>query len=452
MISLRDAPSHAGLAAGLRAHSRVDPYWGGLFSTGTTAAWSSAKSMRLRAEAGVAEPSAAWSMDEDEAWEVLADAAQRPVTLSLLGALLSWRTMTTQQAAAFAGYAPLATRSRIVQAAFAAGLVDIGDFSHVTSGRGYASALRPSGSKNLSRRFLPEASWVERMSLTAGRSGSLVGGQYDRHNLVTTELALRIAEMCDVGAVLGETMSTVDLLLGSGLGLPDVVSTKTADATIVRRDGLRIAIEVTASSAPGFKLKARQWADLLSRTSLARTGLVVLFVGAPPPDRPSSVAADMRKLLTRINNDFPGRPGDRPGDRIFFADYRDYFPAPGHVAPSLFDLSAIAHGGRPVSLLDPFSLPFAPENPDLFTAVIDNAPALAATPYWMREPSTLWTHSVRDLPGPIVHVPHRHGWQRTGHHPAGARGPVAGQKVPAPLTLPRYRGQRTTFTAGRTKS
>ncbi len=68
--------------------------------------------------------------------------------------------------------------------------------------------------------------------------------QHSRHNALTVELALRLAEYAQVGTVLGERVGTIDLLAGPGISR-DIYDAdgRSADAVIVRPDGLRIAIE-----------------------------------------------------------------------------------------------------------------------------------------------------------------------------------------------------------------
>ena len=54
-------------------------------------------------------------------------------------------------------------------------------------------------------------SFAEWQALTAG-VGWTRGPQHDRHNILSAELGLRVAEYLDVGAVLGESTSRLDLL------------------------------------------------------------------------------------------------------------------------------------------------------------------------------------------------------------------------------------------------
>lgn len=427
-----------------RAVNRFDPFWDGMWASGSYAAWTSAMTARAQEDAGLARVRGRWGMSPGEAWDIITGDLFRPVILHMLGATLSWRTLTAQQLAAFTGYASLAGRSDLTRAAFAASMLDVGVFTSVllrSSPDSPASAFRPTRSRVLERDFLPTLTYPERVLLTGGRR-VLAGGQYDRHNILSAELGLRAAEMTDVSAVLGETMSTVDLLVGSGLGRAPMKDVRSADLTLVRGDGLRVAVELTASTAPGFQKKVHRWAKVLAQNTLETSGLVVLFVAAPPRDRAlgRAVTGEVRKTLSTILRDYPGSPGKRPGDRIFYADWTDWFPARHQVDDSFLTLRAQlapytpGSGWRDVDLLDPFDFPFNPVHPDRLTAVIGNAAALGGSPLWLRsDASPLW-HVAVDRTGasPVV-PPGRNKQGRHGGRLGAAKGAAGRAGVPAPL-------------------
>lgn len=406
-------PDHA------RATHRVDPFWDGLWTTGSHATWASRQAADGLAAMGNSQVPARWKMDEKEAWRILDGPVNRQVIVSLLGAVMGWRTLTSQQAAAFTGYPALATGSNILPAAFNTRVMDVGAFQagimrHLATDP--ATLLRLARNKVLESKFLPGCTLAERIAITGGRDVT-AGGQYDRHNLIAAELALRAAEMCDLGTVLPETLSTADLLLGQGLGRGQVLNEngkpeqRAADATFVRPDGLRIAIEITASNSPTFKQKVHRWARALAKSSLENSGLVVLFVAAAPLDRSRGreVVAELRKTLTAILREYPGRVGARPGDRIYVAEWQDWFPSRHQVDESFFSLRAelapddTGLGWRQVELLNPFDLPFDAANPEAMTAVLHGAATLGSTPSWMRtDPWPLWAlpvveHEAADL-------------------------------------------------------
>src|SRR5699024_1497858 len=141
----------------------------------------------------------------------------------------------------------------------------------------------------------------------------------DRHNVLTTELALRAAEFTPITAAMGETYASMDMLLGTGLGLDEVKGNPAADAVFIRPDGMRVAIELTASISGQFEKKVRRWAKLMSDVSMSLSGLTVLFIGAPPPDRypvtaRTTFASQMAKMIRGVVDEFPGVPGTRPSD------------------------------------------------------------------------------------------------------------------------------------------
>jgi hypothetical protein len=154
--------------------------------------------------------------------------------------------------------------------------------------------------------------------------------------LLSAEFGLRVAEYLPVGTVMGEKMSSYDLLAGSGIGR-QVLKTgaaKRADLTIVREDGLRIAVEITATVSDHFDSKVRSWAKLLAETPLKDSGLVVLFVAAESPGKikantdasATSIRGRIHSAILKALKEFPGTSYDRIASRIGVATWREYFP------------------------------------------------------------------------------------------------------------------------------
>ncbi|QCB97667.1 hypothetical protein E5206_12675 [Arthrobacter sp. PAMC25564] len=85
-----------------------------------------------------------------------------------------------------------------------------------------------------------------------------------------------------MGLVMGEKLSSVDLLAGAGLGrrLPKA-DNRRADGTIIREDGMRIVFELTATASASFDNKVRRWAELIAARPLETSGLTVVFIAAP---------------------------------------------------------------------------------------------------------------------------------------------------------------------------
>ena len=102
--------------------------------------------------------------------------------------------------------------------------------------------------------------------------------------MLMAELALRVAQICDVGGVAGERVASVPVLAfdSVGMGRPSwcARSSSCADAVLVRRDGVRVAVELTASATPNLDAKTARWARTLASSPFDRSGLVVVFVEA----------------------------------------------------------------------------------------------------------------------------------------------------------------------------
>ena len=145
------------------------------------------------------------------------------------------------------------------------------------------SFYRPSDSKACNRLIAPALTWPERLPATAGYEWS-AGGQHDRHNELAAELALRAAEHEPIEGVLGEKLSTVHLLAGSGLNKPvNRANNRRADGVLIRPDGLRIVLELTATPSKSLKEKVRTRAKLLTERPSKTSGIVIVFVAAPTP-------------------------------------------------------------------------------------------------------------------------------------------------------------------------
>ena len=274
------------------APNRVDPYWDGVWEIGSQASWERAELLRRKLDAGMDRNYLAPRFaGRDEALEYLTSSFSTD-WLRMLGAVLMWRTMTSQQLAAITGADQNSGLSApTIRAAFEAGLIDLGSWSSALRRASLKSdatwLVRPSrDSRQAFRHLSRHMTWPEWVSVTAGQDWS-VGMQHSRHNALTVELALRLAEYADVGTVLGERLGTIDLLAGSGIGR-DIYDAdgRSADAVIVRPDGLRIAIETTASTSRILEAKMRRWAQTLAATPFQDSGLVLwLFID------PTSAAA-----------------------------------------------------------------------------------------------------------------------------------------------------------------
>lgn len=369
--------------------NRLDPYWDALWRIGQMSQWEERDALERRVAVGAARASAAMLSDPGEALERrLAGRRAQQSTLNVLGALDQWRTGTAEQVAALTGVRGITGRSEAINDLFAARLIDIGMVGNVRT-------LRPSATSAFDKNVRHRITYPEWVSVTGGLPFD-ASRQYTRHNLLATELGLRLAEYAEVEAVLGEKLATHELLGYTGLGYPAPERTMLAgaDLVVVREDGLRIAIEITASRGTAFAGKVRRWAKLLHERRLDRSGLVVIFVAADHPDTSASKRWNTRNgvfhTVRAAVREYPGINGDRTAARIGVADWREWFPERGMLTDAFLDLECDVAVGDPASpwersaFLAPYDLAFDPRDPDYFLAAIDNMAALRGNPHWLR--------------------------------------------------------------------
>jgi hypothetical protein len=382
--------------AEVACHNRQDPYWGQLWAPGSQAFWFTQAMARRRSET-VGAVNKKLLPDENTALRQLTSPRGRAERLAAWAVLDSWRTATAEQVAAFTGSTLfLDPAYSTLSASFALGLLDLGTYSHPLSRFGLArnSVYRPANSDVFDKLITPALTWPEWASVTGGMPWSS-GGQYDRHNVLAAELALRAAEFLQLGAVMGEKFATVDLLAGTGLRKtvknPD---NRRADGVLIRPDGMRIAYELTASASTGFENKIRRWAQLINDRPLETSGLTVLFIAAPHPDRSRHTSADPRheiyKRMSKVLREFPSTGADSPAARIGIAHWEEYFPAEHVLSEEFLNLNAdfaLGAGTGPDRWVQRDMLSdydFTPWETFDPMAVVDNAPLLAASPHWMR--------------------------------------------------------------------
>lgn len=377
--ALLDLPSHNPVEA-TRSHHRVDPYYGGIFGVSSSAAWLSRKeALRLVASrVGAVQPA-----DREAAMEDCLHGRQRVRRLRAIAAVNMWRTMTTQQVAAMTGHPGFSgRRSKDVHALWSASLISRG--RPATIGRGtHPELVRPDVSTDVEA-LRDELDYRDWLAVTAGVRWRW-GSQADRHNVLTTELALRVAEHLPVPLVLGEQLTPLRLVGSPGVTTLDR-SSQAADAMLVRSDGMRVMVETTANIR-GIEDKAQRWAQALAQDSTRE--LAVVFVIVTHPDR-SEVAglAKARRVVheaahSSMETVFAGVP-----ERMMVVSWRSWFPGPHQASSDFLSLVAYRSDGsestwRPVSILDPFDLAF-PASDERAKAILNNANLLFGVPHWLR--------------------------------------------------------------------
>lgn len=393
-------------SAPFRAAERVDPYWEGMFATGSSDGWVSASQHR-RAPADQmrwAGIPPRYVTSQDEALKEMRTNRHRPSILAALGAVSSWRTVTREQLACIAGSRVMGnTYPAALSAPFSAGLLAHG---YVSAGM---NRLAPA-SERMSMWSVGdqiEAYAQYRKSLTFAEHIAITGGQdwnsehrFDRHNVLTTELALRVAEFCDVATVLGEKqVSLRSMLAASGLQAQQADLGRRADAGIVRRDGLVIALETTASVGEAFRRKMAKWAQILQRHPTYELPLVVLVVDASTPSQATSAAAkntahaEIQAAIREAVRDYPGTALNRTAARLGIISWTQWFPGPHEVSDPFRELTASflargtdasEEGWRPVRLLDKDELQYREGSEEAGEAIAMNSRLLAGTPHWLR--------------------------------------------------------------------
>lgn len=397
-----------------RAANRIDPYWDRLWMPGSQAVWLNALGY-AREKWGAAPRTHPHVTHLPEAhldittW--LERPARRGTRLAALSAIDSWRTITGEQVCAITGSKEFSTANprHLVGRFFHAGLIDIGSFPR-PFGTSPARLYRPAPTNVFEQRLAPHLTGPEAIAVHGGYGWS-AGHQYDRHNVLAAELALRISEFTGM-TVLGEKYASVDLLVGSGIGRSSVrAGGKTGDAVIIRDDGLRIVVEITASYSAGLEAKMDRWAQLLHDHPLETSGLMVVFVVAAHPDicrkgsSPATVLSATRKRMAKVLRRYPAYSADAPANRMGVVAWSNWFPAPHSFSTALLEGTVETYD--PLTqlwsirdfFLDTEFLPWEGFNA---TAVLRQAQTIGSLPHWMR---TTATGDVLGLPSQRMNIP-----------------------------------------------
>lgn len=392
-VSFTDLPSRA--PAQFCTSGRLDPYYTGLRDAGLYSTWTNVGQVRREIEAGLIEPTMfvqdrTRSVTPDE----LLDGYRRASTLSLLGALMMWRTMTTQQAAAFTGMPGLTATQRegsvVLNRLFASGLMEVGSLQAPHRAK-YPELLRPDGNTDFSE-YASRLTMAQWLATTGGRRWKS-GSQSDRHNILTTELGLRVAQFCpEFPAVFGESMGGLDLLMGRPEG--ETTAPRATDAVLVRADGLKVAVEVTATVSTSAERKMVNWVEELTSDRTGST--VVLFVAAAKPSADGNLAAVVRRRLMKVLRQNMEAVSRRVWERFFVVSWDEWFPGPGQVAAQFPTLPVAGFTGAMSGLeaqwvrQDLASVPFTPAGTSGVAAartILAQSHMLEGVPHWLRNES-----------------------------------------------------------------
>lgn len=409
----------------LRAGTRLDPYYERLWEGGSQVPWGNIADLRAQSEAGLVKVPAHLRMDEEQVARVFASPSLRYDRLTSLAVLDSWRTQTTQTMAALTGSTRfLDPAYRVMSALFAAGLTEVGTFQSpfgVTRSEHSSAAdlYRSAKGTAFTTKIADGLTETERLWVTGGYPYTS-GGTFDRHNLLAAELCLRVGEFCpNVGTLLGEKHALYDMLTTPmSEDVPPQPITydsnqRRADAVIVRADGARIALEMTANPSNSIEQKVTRWCERIESTTLSDTGLFVLFVSAVNTQTRTGGSAVDQAVHTTISR-IARRYSKQTQARIGWVQWRQWFPERGRLSPEFLSLTAATPTGgpddrwEPVRLLDPTSFTFAPHSPRMARAVIRASTLLGSTPAFIRDRlRTLEPPAVRLLDSAPVAEPLR---------------------------------------------
>lgn len=336
-----------------------------------------------------------------------AHTARRP--LQAVAALGQFHHMTTSQAAAVGGWNPTQV-GRVLTPLWSAGLLERAKFvpQEVVGPRApLVWQLRASTELRQFQRDLDHQRWA---AVTLGLNLATSGARnYVRHNLLATEIMLRSLETIPtICGAWGEPLCDPYRLLPPGHpARPDSLASWRADLCLLREDGFRILIEVTAgTSEQAIRPKIRRWAKFLTRTTLNDAGFAVVFLNAAPPGRHEHLAATLRRIHESVvsfdglaERGAPVNPDQlrRIRSQLLVGSWREWFPAIGSISERFAHLrcgyTADGSTWRTVDVADPSAMPFQPRDPLAWIDAVVNAGIAAHTPTWAGGPVASELHA-----------------------------------------------------------
>lgn len=392
-VPFADLPSRA--PDQYRAGSRIDPMWSHLWDGPQTANWTSRADVARAIRGGHLRPrrkhvEMVTAIDPSTLWFGQGHRNRK----RMLASALMWRTTTTDQMAALAQVPALCglTGSELngtITQMVGSDLLNVGTLSHTLYD--VPPLLRPTVMpkwKSQSRQL----SYADWLAITAGRR-VVLGSQFARHNLLTTELSLRAAEFTNLFAVLGELCGRVEELV-------PVQSRQMADSVWIRPDGFKIAVEMTSFANADLEAKIEAWANTLAKDETR--SIAVVFVAARRPATHRQIVPRLSKAIARSALANVERITARVAQRMFWVDWTDWFGEGGLVSthfptlpvyglkkdvvdPEINDPWRILHIG------DPSRTPWKPpsqEYAELTAQQMLGTQMLLGQPFWMRDPST----------------------------------------------------------------
>ena len=315
-----------------------DPYYGQFFAHNHATSWIDCELVAEHIASGRRIP-APFTTDIDQARQrILASTTLRPMTVNILGFLHMWRTATAQQVARALGEPALASgKHRLWFYLLALGVIERGIqrgsvLTHTPALQAEETIFRVGTHQHYRRNLEPHLTIPERVAITGGANFD-AKRQYPRHNVLTTEIGLRSLEQSWCALALGEQFAGHDLLTLNPVGghFLGTGGWAAADAVLIRKDGMRIAIELTTAGSPKFAEKANRWGRLLSLHRLNDCGLAVIFVVAPTEHNQIHVhMRSVRAAVAKAAQQNPGLVKDRTANRMGVVAWGDWWDKAGN--------------------------------------------------------------------------------------------------------------------------
>lgn len=376
---------------------RADPYYSEMFQFGSQVAWSTIEQTRRKAEHTTFRAPAA-VMERSAAKRFVAEGPSRSQRMALMSILDSWGAVTAEQLVALTGHRGLLDPgSKQIMSLFSSGLIDVGrtlDAMERVTNSPRQAVYRHRAPRGQIRKVAGR-SWTsaEYMQTDGGVSFLPPPGNMDRHNILALEFALRCAEShADTSMILGEKWSSGDSFLPKtrrkvGFHRRSEQYPVRGDGTVVLRNGLRVALEVTSFYTESIQRKLQRWARLFAQHSLAESGLVVVFItAAPQRNHTRNLDTATNELRTQIRSTlrrYSGKGPDSPAARMGLMKWTDLFPGPHEVSEQFKNLAAefetTGWEPKPLMEIDPGFKDSA-----MAEAPLRYGPVLAATPHWWR--------------------------------------------------------------------
>jgi hypothetical protein len=385
-----------------RFTGRLDIFWSKAWTvpgeeTGIT--WHAASNVEELSSAGLARKykfMMRWT--REQALEKITNKNKRERLFKMIGAAHMWRNLTIEQARDLMEIHNLSCTSvlpEILTVPWALNTIQLGRLSDLP-GASTLWIIRPG--TTFDEELKDQMTYREKIGVFGGRYEG-AHGMYVRHNMLNTEMSLRVSEhhINDIPLVMGEGLATAKMLVPEFARRPARMSM--GDAVWVRSDGLRIIVEVS-NNVSQIVGKSENWAKSIALEQVGANTLALCFV-IPGKNRKINWTTYVQdKLREEVYAVLSGRGynADYIASRIFVVGWEEWFPAMHELDKrfATLDVHSVAKKRDVVSLLDPFAIG-CDADPDKVQQTMKNASLLYGVPNRMREAQQGTTFSMYDL-------------------------------------------------------